>query len=101
MISKMAEDYNAMIIKLKENLERLFSLCVNLKKRNLELSEEIIKIKGELDIYKTKTEEIEQKYNNLKSACSLSGISGDNNAAKIKLDKMIREIDNCIALLNR
>lgn len=45
--------------------------------------------------------ELDKKFNQQQLAKALIDSSGDNHAAKVKVDKMVREIDNCIALLNR
>ena len=41
------------------------------------------------------------KYNKLKLAKRLLASSGDSHDAKIKINRIVREIDKCVALLNR
>jgi len=45
--------------------------------------------------------ELEQKFSNLKISKSLVAESGSVHEAKIKVNRIVREIDKCIALLNR
>jgi len=45
--------------------------------------------------------EIEGKYNQQQLAKAVLASSGDNHDAKIKVNRIVREIDQCIALLNR
>ena len=42
-----------------------------------------------------------RKSEDLKFARSLLGADKDSHGAKLKLNKIVREIDNCIALLNK
>jgi predicted nuclease with TOPRIM domain len=44
---------------------------------------------------------LEQKYENLKMAKMLIASDDDNKVAKNKIQKIVREIDKCIALLNK
>ena len=72
-----------------------------IKEDNIILSNEVNKLNSELNIYKEKLEEIENKYNNLRLARSIADGDSDNKDVKLKLNRIIREIDNCIALLNK
>jgi hypothetical protein len=45
--------------------------------------------------------EINKKYDTLKIAKSMLDSGDDKHDAKIRVNKMVREIDKCIALLNR
>lgn len=44
---------------------------------------------------------LEQKYENLKLAKMLAVSDDDNKDAKNRIQKLVREIDKCIALLNQ
>lgn len=50
---------------------------------------------------KHKIEELEYRYNNLKTARSLASENEEMHDAKIRVNRIVREIDKCIALLNR
>jgi len=45
--------------------------------------------------------DLEEKYNKLKISKALIASSNDVHDAKLKVNRMVREIDKCIALLNR
>ncbi len=97
----MNEEYNRLILRMKENIQKLILLYTKEKEKNKELSKEVKHISNELNIYINKNKEVEKKYENLKLAKALDGINGEDKEAKLKLNKIIREIDNCIALLNK
>lgn len=97
----MNEDYKNIITKLNENINSLMLLYSKVKENNIVLSNEVNKLNSELNIYKNKLEETEKKYDNLRLARSVVAGNSDDNEAKLKLNKIIREIDNCIALLNK
>lgn len=97
----MDEDYKDIIIKLNDNIQNLMASYSTIKENNIILSNEVNKLNSELNIYKEKLEEIENKYNNLRLARSIADGDSDDKDVKLKLNRIIREIDNCIALLNK
>jgi len=97
----MNEEYNKLISRLNGNIQKLILLYTEEKNKNLELHGELETINNELNIYKAKYQEIERKYDNLKMAKTLDGNEPEDKEARLKLNKIIREIDNCIALLNK
>lgn len=96
----MNEEYNKVLQKLNDNIANVIVLYNKAKVQNNELLAEVNKINEELNIYKDKYHQIEKKYENLKLAKAINNEIGDSEA-KVKLNKIIREIDNCIALLNK
>jgi hypothetical protein len=66
-----------------------------LSARNLELTERVAALENRI-------EELDQKYENLKIAKVLSSIPGEDvHETKLQVNRIVREIDKCIALLNR
>ena len=72
-----------------------------------ELKRENAKLKKLLDIEKLKNEkvqaqydELEVSYTNLKTATAISLNGSDVKETKLRLSKLVREVDKCIALLN-
>ncbi|MFA5328299.1 MAG: hypothetical protein WC384_10960 [Prolixibacteraceae bacterium] len=59
-----------------------------------DLEETIVKLQQENRI-------LEQKYENLKLARMLVASEDENKDAKNRIQKLVREIDKCIALLNQ
>ncbi|HOZ30267.1 MAG TPA: hypothetical protein PLL66_05070 [Bacteroidales bacterium] len=97
----MNEEYDRLILRMKENIHKLILLYTNEKEKSKKLSQEVKRISNELNIYIDKNKETEKKYENLKLAKAISGTDGEDKEARTKLNKIIREIDNCIALLNK
>jgi hypothetical protein len=97
----MNEEYNKLITRMNGNIQKLILLYKEEKSENVKLSSEVDSLNNELNIYKAKYQEFEKKYDNLKLAKSLDGNTTDDKEARLKLNRIIREIDNCIALLNK
>jgi hypothetical protein len=96
----MNEEYNKILDTLKGNIQQIILLYNKEKEINNELSKEVKNLNEELNIQQNKYQEIERKYENLKLAKAINSDDEDSEA-KLKLNKIIREIDNCIALLNK
>ncbi|MBQ2351371.1 MAG: hypothetical protein II575_01775 [Bacteroidales bacterium] len=87
---------------LSSNVDKIVVFCNSLIETNAKLTKEIENLNIELNIKKEKLIEIEKKYNDLKLAQAFSSpISDGNKEAKQKVNKIIREIDNCITLLKK
>jgi Na+-transporting NADH:ubiquinone oxidoreductase subunit NqrF len=97
----MNEEYSKILNTLNENIQQVILLYNKEKKLNDGLSSEVKKLSDELNIYKEKYQDIERKYDNLRMAKALGTGNNEDNDAKLKLNKIIREINNCIALLNK
>ena len=97
----MTNNKESIISKLKSNVLRVRSLhekekaAVNLlEKEKNELLAKLLQKEREI-------ESLETKFNTLKLAKSISGENNDMQDAKVKVNNLVREIDKCIALLNR
>ena len=44
---------------------------------------------------------LEKQVQTLETARAFAGSKADNRAARLRVNRLIREIDNCIALMNR
>lgn len=97
----MNEDYNIIINQLKSNIEKIISLYRKEKELNNSLQKKVIVLEEELVKIKEINIEKEKKYQSLKIAGVLVKNSESEHEAKIKLNRIIREIDNCIALINK
>ena len=97
----MTTDKEEIISNLKSNILRLRSLYEKEKEANALLKND----KSDLSVKLNKKEEenlsLETKLNVLKLAKSISGENNDFQDAKVKVNNLVREIDKCIALLNR
>ncbi len=70
------------------------------KEENRELKLQVEDLKKQLSVNTSENEELKTKYNNTNLAKAFTEASGSNHDAKIKVNRILREIDKCIALLN-
>ncbi|MBO4417307.1 MAG: hypothetical protein J5801_04225 [Bacteroidales bacterium] len=99
----MAED---MISALSAKVEKLISMYEAERSRNASLSEEAESYRTQIAQYKEKQSVLEQKVNtledklhNLQLAGAFTASPGDSAGAKRRLNAVIKEIDECIAML--
>jgi hypothetical protein len=91
-----------LILSLKSKIKTIIDLYENQKNINKELENNNRELKEKLILLENKVCDVEEKYENLRLARAL--ISPDEEGtheAKIKVNRIVREIDKCIALLNR
>jgi chromosome segregation ATPase len=92
--------YDELIVlnnKLEELLTRYGSLRIELQETK-SVNEEL---KAILQEREEKIKELEIKYERVKLSGALLGEGENAGEAKRKLDQLVREIDKCVALLNR
>ena len=96
----MTEEEKKLLNTFETQLRHLIYLHDELKRENAEL-------KRLLEIEKLRTEkvqaqydELEVSYTNLKTATAISLNGSDVKETKLRLSKLVREVDKCIALLN-
>ncbi len=92
---------NLAINSLREKVSRLIEdnrmLRAELKKADAERQKSVLqKRKAE-----EKSLELEKRLRKLETAGALGGQAGDTRAARQRINKLLREIDRCIALMNR
>ena len=97
----MTNDKESVINKLKSNILRLRNLYEKEKEANYILEKEKDELLNKFLQKKQEIESLEIKLNTLKLAKSISGENNDMQDAKVKVNNLVREIDKCIALLNR
>ncbi|MFO7828277.1 MAG: hypothetical protein R6V23_06640 [Bacteroidales bacterium] len=85
----------------KEKVQKVLNLYQRLKKENAELLKQKNELKIQLKNKDAELEFLKNKYNKLKLAKSILASTGDKHDAKIKINSIVREIDKCIALLNK
>ena len=97
----MTEDRDKLLLNLEVRVRQVLLLCDKLKQENDKLKEEdshknerIERIEKELGI-------MNKKYDNLKMARTITAASVDVDAARLRLSKMVREVDKCIDLLRK
>ena len=87
-----------MLEDLKGNITRLMALYEAEKQRADALSLRLEQSEEENSKYKEQIAELNQQIETVRLASAFTA-SGDNSEAKARIDKLIREIDRCIKLL--
>lgn len=94
-------EQESIISSLEEKINRLLSVLNQTRAENKQLSEELMNVRQAIELKDTELKELNEKYENLKLARLLVNGSEDVHSAKLKVNKIVREIDKCIALLNK
>jgi len=97
----MEVEQKDIVVTLKDKVKKLLSLYNDVKAENAELKKRAEERTIQLKNAESELEFLKNKYNKLKLAKSLIASTGDSHDAKIKINRIVREIDKCIALLNR
>ncbi len=97
----MTKEDQLLIDELKHNIRRLINSLEQTKAELVAVTEKKDSLLSELSQMKDKNEALEVRYKNLKVAKALAEGDTDNQAARQKINKIIREVDKCIALLNQ
>lgn len=87
-----------MLEEIKTDIEKLISLYEKEKQRSATLQAQLEASRAELAACKEKMTDLDGQIDNLKLQFAFSG-AGDPALAKARLNKLIKEIDRCIKLL--
>ena len=85
----------------EEKVEQVIRFADGLKDGNRQLQQQVDELSAKLRAKSQEMEVLESKYQSLKLAKTLAPSSEDIKNVKLKVNRMVREIDKCIALLNR
>lgn len=85
---------------LENRISKLLDKHENLKKANAELEEELSVLKSEKHQFQQEIESWTEKCNSLKIANSMLGSDQHKRETKLKINALIREIDQCITQLS-
>jgi chromosome segregation ATPase len=94
-------EQESIISSLEGKINKLLSVLNQTKAENQQLSEELMNVRHAIELKDTELKELNEKYENLKLARLLVNGGEDVHTAKLKVNKIVREIDKCIALLNK
>ncbi|MBI9057379.1 hypothetical protein L3049_03710 [Labilibaculum sp. DW002] len=97
----MDQEPNEIVNSLKEQISELISLYKKSKEEKESLIHEKLELMEKIENLNRDKEELDHQYNTLKLAKTFAANSGDSQEAKVKINRIVREIDKCIALLNR
>lgn len=88
--------------KLKAKTEKILALQEALQKENVQFKEQTKRLKSRVEELEEANRKLEDQNKALLLAQNLSGSESDKNLAiKLKINELVREIDKCIAQLNR
>ena len=88
-----------MIEKLRQRIQELISAYETEKQERKRLESELNKATKQNEAYKEQITELERTIDNLKLADAFKSGNTDNTEARKKIDKLIKEIDKCITLM--
>jgi predicted nucleic acid-binding Zn-ribbon protein len=94
------QGYEELII-LNRKLDELFYRYNNLKTEVVNLRSGNEELKLALEDREIKIKELELKYERVRLSGALMGEGENAREAKKKINDLVREIDRCVALLNR
>jgi chromosome segregation ATPase len=89
------------LVLLNDRIEELLKKYYRLRAENYELKSENEILRIRLQEEKEKIKELETKYERIKLSGALVGGNEDKSEARKKITDLVREIDRCVALLNR
>lgn len=97
----MSESESQIFNQLKDKISRVIELYDKEKDKNDLLLKENQDLKEKVKTAQQNLDDIQTKYNKLKIAKTIMASSTNLNDARLKVNRMVREIDRCIALLNK
>ena len=96
----MTEEEKKLLNSFGTQLRHLIYLHDELKRENAELKKLLDNEKLKNEKVQAQYDELEVSYTNLKTATAISLNGSDVKETKLRLSKLVREVDKCIALLN-
>ncbi len=93
-VSKKVESIQGKLEKIKQVFEKSNQEKERLERENSDL-------KRQLEAQVRNSDSLHKEYNTLKLAKTLVSTTGDKAEMKFRVNELVREIDKCIALLNR
>lgn len=97
----MTDEELLLLNNLKINVRQFFNEFENIENEKKALEQKILSLKNEIELLKQEKSELSRKNEQLRLATHLLSGVDENREAKQKINKLVREIDKCIALLNK
>ena len=96
----MTDDEKKLLNTFETKLRHLIYLHDELKRENSELKRLLDSKEEAIQKMQADYQSLEQNYTNLKTATTISLNGSDVKETKLRLSKLVREVDKCIALIN-
>ena len=97
----MTERETALLREFRAKLDKLIDLYSREKREKSLLTEEHSQLKEQIRLLALSDEALVKQVEDLKFSKSLLGAGDESHGAKLKINRIVREIDSCIALLNK
>jgi len=97
----MNSEYDDLVNSLKDKIFRLILLYEEEKRKNEVLLKDKDYFEVQMKEKMNQLEQMNQKYENLKLGKMMEITGSDVHDARIKINRIVREVDQCIALLNK
>ena len=97
----MSQNQDTTLKRVQEKISILTSLFTLLKQQNEKILLENKELKEIIEQQNNTLKDLEKNNKNLQLAKAVSSSSGDTSEAKKNIEEIVREIDTCIALLNK
>lgn len=97
----MTDEEQNLLNNLKINVQQFFEEFAGFENEKKVLENNVLNLKHEIELLKKEKSEISRKNEQLRLATHLLSGVDENREAKQKINKLVREIDKCIALLNK
>jgi len=88
-----------MLNNLRQQISKLIALYEAEKTERIKLQIELEKYNRQSESYRTQITELEKQIDNLKLTKAFMADGTDNAEARKKIDKLMKEIDRCISLM--
>ena len=97
----MEAQHQEIINSLRDKIKTIISLYEKEKEENNKLIKEKNDLVESLEVTEERYLQLQKKHELLKLAKSFTGSEGSAHDAKIKINRIVREIDKCISLANK
>jgi len=97
----MTEQDRILLEGFRVKIKQLMALFEQARNEKQQLFNQVEELENEIDTLRQDNELLTKKYENLKLAKALLASDGEDQEAKNRINKIVREIDKCIAMLNQ
>ena len=88
-----------MLATIKQKIERLIAAYEQERMERIRLQESLQQSQLQNETYRTQIQELERQIDNLKLTQAFVADGTDNTEARKKIDRLMKEIDKCISLM--
>ena len=97
----MSTEQTELLEGIKGKIESVKVMLLEQQGLNLELNQQNEALQKEVRQKQSKIDDLEERNQKLSLVKGILAESGNSDEARLKINRIVREIDKCIALLNR